>query len=80
MDKFDRIYELDKIVRGRRTPISREDLLARLEKCSEPTLYRLLRLMKDHLNAPIGSPACWASILARLQSASGNSSNTGASG
>ncbi|MBI4207051.1 MAG: WYL domain-containing protein [Betaproteobacteria bacterium] len=53
MDKFDRIYEVDKILRGRRTPISREDLMARLEKCSEPTFYRLIRLMKDHLNAPI---------------------------
>ena len=53
MDKFDRIYEVDKILRARRTPISREDLMARLEKCSEPTFYRLIRLMKDHLNAPI---------------------------
>ncbi|HET6493232.1 MAG TPA: hypothetical protein VFG44_09675, partial [Burkholderiales bacterium] len=53
LDKFDRIYEVDKILRGRRTPISREDLMARLQKCSEPTFYRLLRLMKDHLNAPI---------------------------
>ena len=53
MDKFDRIYELHKILRDRRTPISREDLMARLGKCSEPTVYRLIRLLKDQLNAPI---------------------------
>lgn len=53
MDKFDRIYQLHNVLRGRRTPISRDDLMARLENCSEPTFYRLLRLMKDHLNAPI---------------------------
>ena len=52
MDKFDRIYELHKILRDRRTPISREDLMRRLE-CAEPTVYRLIRLLKDHLNAPI---------------------------
>ena len=53
MDKFDRIYELHKILRDRRTPISREDLMTRLGKCSEPTVYRLIRLLKDQLNAPI---------------------------
>lgn len=53
MDKFDRIYELHKILRDRRTPISRADLMARLDGCSQPTLYRLIRLMKDQLNAPI---------------------------
>lgn len=52
MDKFDRIYELHKILCERRTPISREDLMHRLE-CSEPTVYRLIRLLKDQLNAPI---------------------------
>lgn len=52
MDKFDRIYELHKILRDRRTPISREDLMRRLE-CAEPSVYRLIRLLKDHLNAPI---------------------------
>ncbi|MBI4195268.1 MAG: WYL domain-containing protein [Betaproteobacteria bacterium] len=53
MDKFDRIYELHKILRDRRTPIARQDLMARLDGCSEPTVFRLIRLMKDHLNAPI---------------------------
>ena len=52
MDKFDRIYQLHNILRDRRTPISREDLMRRLE-CAEPTVYRLIRLLKDHLNAPI---------------------------
>ena len=52
LDKFDRIYQLHNILRGRRTPISRGDLTARLE-CSEPTVFRLIRVLKDHLNAPI---------------------------
>jgi len=52
VDKFDRIYELHKILRDRRTPISREDLMRRLE-CAEPSVYRLVRLLKDQLNAPI---------------------------
>lgn len=53
MDKFDRIYELHKILRDRRTPISRADLMARLGGCSEPTVYRLIRLLKEQLNAPV---------------------------
>jgi hypothetical protein len=52
-DKFDRIYELHRIFQGRRTPISRQELMQRLDKCSEPTFYRLIRLMKDTLDAPI---------------------------
>ena len=52
MDKFDRIYQLHNILRARRTPVSRAEVMARLE-CSEPTVFRLIRLMKDHLNAPI---------------------------
>ena len=52
MDKFDRIYELHKILRDRRTPISREDLMRRLE-CAEPTVYRLIRVLKDFLHAPL---------------------------
>ena len=52
MDKFDRIYKLHDILRDRRTPISREDLMRRLE-CAEPSVYRLIRLLKDHLNAAI---------------------------
>lgn len=52
MDKFDRIYKLHDILRDRRTPISREDLMRRLE-CAEPTVYRLIRVLKDYLHAPL---------------------------
>ena len=52
MDKFDRIYQLHHILRDRRTPITREELTRRLE-CSEPTVFRLLRALKDYLGAPI---------------------------
>jgi proteasome accessory factor C len=52
LDKFDRIYQLHNVLRGRRTPISRADLMERLE-CSEPTVFRLIKLLKDQLNAPI---------------------------
>lgn len=52
MDKFDRIYELHRILRDRRTPISRADIKSHLD-CSEPTVYRLIRLLKDQLNAPV---------------------------
>ncbi len=53
LDKFDRIYELHRIFRTRRTPISRHELMQRLDGCSEPTVYRLIRFMKDILGAPI---------------------------
>ncbi|HEX8010540.1 MAG TPA: YafY family protein [Casimicrobiaceae bacterium] len=52
MDKFDRVFQLHNILRERRTPISRAELMERLE-CSEPTVYRLIRVLKDYLNAPI---------------------------
>lgn len=52
MDKFDRVFQLHNILRERRTPISRAELMRRLE-CSEPTVYRLIRVLKDYLNAPI---------------------------
>ena len=52
MDKFDRIYQLHNILRERRTPISRTDLMQRLE-CSAPTVFRLIREMRDYLGAPI---------------------------
>jgi proteasome accessory factor C len=53
VDKFDRVYELHEILRSRRTPITRHDLMARLGGCSAPTVYRLIRFMKDRLRAPI---------------------------
>jgi predicted DNA-binding transcriptional regulator YafY len=52
VDKFDRIYQLHNILRERRTPISREELMRRLE-CAEPTVYRLIRVLENHLHAPI---------------------------
>lgn len=52
MDRFDRIYQLHRILTGRRVPISLEDLMVELE-CSEPTVKRTIRAMRDHLDAPI---------------------------
>lgn len=52
MDKFDRIFQLHTVLASRRTPIDPEILQARLE-CSRSTLYRLIALMRDTLNAPI---------------------------
>jgi predicted DNA-binding transcriptional regulator YafY len=52
LDKFDRIYTLHTLLRARRTPIAREELMRRLE-CSEPTIYRLVGIMRNYLNAPI---------------------------
>jgi len=53
LDKFDRIYELHKILSARRTPIPRDELMERLGNCSAPTFYRLIRFVRDELNAPI---------------------------
>ena len=52
MDKFDRIYKLHDLLRERRTPISRADLALMLE-CTEPTVYRLIRILRDTLHAPL---------------------------
>ncbi len=52
MDKFDRIYLLHEALRERRTPISRTDLAVKLE-CSEPTVFRLIRFMREFLRAPL---------------------------
>ncbi len=52
MDKFDRIYKLHDVLRDRRTPISRADLAEKLE-CSEPTVFRLVRFMREKLHAPL---------------------------
>lgn len=53
MDRFDRIYELHRLFAGRRTPLSVQSLMERLE-CSRPSVYRLIRLLRDRLGAPIG--------------------------
>lgn len=52
MDKFDRIYLLHNILRDRRTPISREHLASKLE-CSVASIYRLIRILRDFLGAPL---------------------------
>jgi predicted DNA-binding transcriptional regulator YafY len=52
MDKFDRIFQLHAILASRKTPISLEDLTARLE-CSKSTLYRAIGVLKDRLHAPV---------------------------
>ncbi|MFW6094434.1 MAG: helix-turn-helix transcriptional regulator [Pseudomonadota bacterium] len=52
MDRFDRIYQLHRVLSGRRVPISLAELTERLE-CSEPTVKRSIAAMRDHLAAPI---------------------------
>ena len=52
MDKFDRIYKLHDVLRDRRTPISRADLMSKVG-CSEPTIYRLINTLRDTLHAPL---------------------------
>ena len=52
MDKFDRIYAMHRILAGRRTPISSEELQREME-CSRATVNRTLELLRDHLNAPV---------------------------
>jgi proteasome accessory factor C len=53
MDKFDRIYDLHRILDGRRVPVPLTDLMQQLGCRSESTIYRLIKLMRDHLGAPI---------------------------
>lgn len=52
MSKVERLYHLHNILSQRRTPISRQDLMERLE-CSQATLYRLVAELRDFLGAPI---------------------------
>jgi len=52
MDGFDRIYDLHKILSGRKTPISLTDILGQME-CSRATFNRIKRHMTDFLGAPI---------------------------
>jgi predicted DNA-binding transcriptional regulator YafY len=52
MSKVERLYHLHNILDQRRTPISRQDLMERLE-CSQATLYRLVGELRDFLGAPI---------------------------
>ena len=52
MSKVERLYHLHNILDQRRTPISRQELMERLE-CSQATLYRLVGELRDFLGAPI---------------------------
>lgn len=52
MSKVERLYHLHNILNQRRTPISRHDLMERLE-CSQATLYRLVAELRDFLGAPL---------------------------
>lgn len=52
MDRYDRIFQLHRILAARRTPVGQAELLERLE-CSRATLYRLVSFLRDGLEAPI---------------------------
>ncbi|HSO84718.1 WYL domain-containing protein [Thiocapsa sp.] len=52
MDRFDRIFELNRILQAARHPVSRQRLEEALE-CSRATIKRLIEDMRLHLNAPI---------------------------
>jgi proteasome accessory factor C len=52
MDRFDRIFELNRILQAARYPVSRQRLETELE-CSRATVKRLIDEMRIYLNAPI---------------------------
>ena len=52
MDRFDRIYDLHKILGASRYPVSRQRLEEELE-CSRATVKRIIEAMRLYLNAPI---------------------------
>jgi predicted DNA-binding transcriptional regulator YafY len=52
MDRFDRIFELNRILQSARYPVSRQHLERELE-CSRATVKRLIEEMRLYLNAPI---------------------------
>jgi proteasome accessory factor C len=52
MDRFDRIFELNRILQGARYPVSRQRLEQELE-CSRATIKRIIEDMRLYLNAPI---------------------------
>ncbi len=52
MDRFDRIFELNRILQGARYPVSRQRLEQELE-CSRATVKRIIEDMRLYLNAPI---------------------------
>ncbi len=52
MDRFDRIFELHKLLSSARRPVPRRRIEERLE-CSRATAKRIIEAMRDFLNAPI---------------------------
>lgn len=52
MDRFDRIFELNRILQSARHPVSRRRLQEDLE-CSRATIKRIIEDMRLYLNAPI---------------------------
>jgi proteasome accessory factor C len=52
MDRFDRIFELNRILQASRHPVSRKRLEDELE-CSRATVKRIIEDMRLYLNAPI---------------------------
>ncbi len=53
MDRFSQIFAVDRALRAARTAVSRQKLRELLEDCSESTLTRVVREMRDQLRAPI---------------------------
>ncbi|AKS42236.1 helix-turn-helix transcriptional regulator [Wenzhouxiangella marina] len=56
MSRRERLYHLHDILRQRRTPISRQQLMDELG-CSQATLYRLIAELRDQLGAPLEQDA-----------------------
>jgi predicted DNA-binding transcriptional regulator YafY len=52
LDRFDRIFELNRILQAARRPVSRQRIEAELE-CSRATVKRIIEDMRLYLNAPI---------------------------
>jgi len=52
MDRFDRIYRLDSIIKNSRLPVSKFKLKNDLE-CSNSTIDRTIEDLRDHLGAPL---------------------------
>lgn len=54
MDKVDHIYKLHELLRDRRTPLPLASITEQLG-CSPATVYRLVKTMREQLNAPIAA-------------------------
>ena len=52
MSRREKLYHLHDLLRQRRTPISRQQLMDELG-CSQATLYRLIAELRDHFGAPL---------------------------